>query len=447
MKLRLSKFIKLTPSRVLSGGFALIICLGTFLLYLPISLKSGNTISFIDALFTATSALCVTGLIVVDTGTHFSVFGQIILLLLIQAGGVGFMTVATWFAIALKKQVSLSDRLILTETLNQNTMEGIVRLIRKVLIYSLTIESIAAVLFLIRWSQEMPLGKAVYFSIFHSVSIFNNAGFELMGGFTNLTPYIDDYFINIVSMALVLLGGIGFIVISDIMDFPKTRKLSIHSKVVLVTTAILTAISAVCIFIFEYANTNTLGNHSWTTKIVASLFQSITLRSAGVNTIDIANLHEATQFLMIIMMFIGAAPGSTGGGIKLTTFAVLVGALLSMIRGKEDVVMFRHRLPQKDIYKAVTLTVIAVFIVVTFTMILSVLQGQDFLMILFETASAFGTVGLSMGLTQHLTFTGKIIIILLMFTGRIGLLTLAFSLLPKHKKDLYRYPEGKITIG
>jgi trk system potassium uptake protein TrkH len=327
-------------------------------------------------------------------------------------------------------------------------MEGIVRLIRKVLIYSITIESLASLMFYLRWSQEMPSGKAMYFSIFHSVSIFNNAGFELMGGFTNLTPYVNDWFINLVSMALVLLGGIGFIVISDLMDYPKTRRLSLHSKVVLVMTAVLTTISAICIFIFEYANMDTLGAHHWTTKVLASLFQSISLRSAGVNTIDIGSLREATQFLMIIMMFIGAAPGSTGGGIKLTTFAVLIGALLSMIRGKEDVVIFRHRLPQKDIYRAVTLTVIAVFIVVTFTMILSVLQrNDDFLVILFETASAFGTVGLSMGLTQHLGLTGKIIIILLMFIGRIGLLTLAFSLLPKNKKELYRYPEGKIIIG
>ncbi|WP_181956632.1 TrkH family potassium uptake protein [Paenibacillus piri] len=440
----LSKFIKLTPSRVLAGGFALIIGIGTLLLMLPISVQAGIRLSFIDALFTATSATCVTGLTVVNTGMHFSIFGQIILLVLVQAGGVGFMTVATWFALALKKQVSLSDRLILSETLNQTTMEGIVRLIRKVLLYSITIEGVATILYTIRWAQEMPLGRALYFAVFHSVSIFNNAGFELVGGFS---PFVGDTFINLVSMLLILLGGIGFIVISDLLDYPKTKRLSIHTKVVLATTAILTLISAVCIFVFEYTNMRTLGGEHWTTQILASLFQAITLRSAGINTVDIGSLREATQFLMIIMMFIGAAPGSTGGGIKLTTFAVLVGALFSMIRGKEQVVMFRHRLPEKDIYKAVTLTVISVFIVVGFTMLLSVIQRQDLLMILFEIASAFGTVGLSMGLTEDLTFSGKIIIIILMFVGRIGLLTLAFAVQPKQKKELFRYPEGKIIIG
>ncbi|TDF98362.1 Trk family potassium uptake protein [Paenibacillus piri] len=411
---------------------------------LPISVQAGIRLSFIDALFTATSATCVTGLTVVNTGMHFSIFGQIILLVLVQAGGVGFMTVATWFALALKKQVSLSDRLILSETLNQTTMEGIVRLIRKVLLYSITIEGVATILYTIRWAQEMPLGRALYFAVFHSVSIFNNAGFELVGGFS---PFVGDTFINLVSMLLILLGGIGFIVISDLLDYPKTKRLSIHTKVVLATTAILTLISAVCIFVFEYTNMRTLGGEHWTTQILASLFQAITLRSAGINTVDIGSLREATQFLMIIMMFIGAAPGSTGGGIKLTTFAVLVGALFSMIRGKEQVVMFRHRLPEKDIYKAVTLTVISVFIVVGFTMLLSVIQRQDLLMILFEIASAFGTVGLSMGLTEDLTFSGKIIIIILMFVGRIGLLTLAFAVQPKQKKELFRYPEGKIIIG
>jgi trk system potassium uptake protein TrkH len=347
----------------------------------------------------------------------------------------------------LKKRVSLQERLILKESLNQINMDGIVRLIVRVFIYSVTIEGTAALYFIMRWSKEMPLGKAVYFGIFHSVSIFNNAGFELFGGFRSLTPFVNDYGINIVSILLIVLGGIGFIVISDLLEYPKTRKLSLHSKVVLSATGILTLVAAVGILIFEFTNPRTLGALGWDSKILASVFQSVTLRSAGVNTVDIAELRGATQFLMIIMMFIGAAPGSTGGGIKLTTFAVLVAALVTMIRGKEDVVLFRYRMSGSDVYKAITLALIGVFMLVSTTMLLSVFQNNDFMMIMFEAASAFGTVGLSMGLTGELTFASKLIIIFMMYVGRIGLVTLAFALQPKPKKELYRHPEGKIIIG
>ncbi|MGF9913599.1 TrkH family potassium uptake protein [Paenibacillus ehimensis] len=442
-----AKFIKVTPPRVLAGGFALIIIIGSLLLTLPVASADGQSMRYIDALFTATSATCVTGLIVVDTGVHFSLFGQIVLLLMVQLGGLGFMTMATWFTLALKRRVSLRDRLLLKESMNQDNIDGIVRLIIRVFLYSMTIEGAAALYFMLRWSQEMPLGKAAYFGVFHAVSIFNNAGFELFGGFRSLTPYVNDLGINLVSMMLIFFGGIGFVVISELIEFPKKRKLSLHSKVVLSTNGILVLTGAVLILIFEFTNAKTLGSMSWDTKIVASFFQSMTLRSAGVNTLDIAELRTATQFLMIVMMFIGAAPGSTGGGIRLTTFAILVGAFVAMLRGKEDVVLFRHRLPAKDIYKAVTFTLTAVFFLAFATMLLSTFQDQDFLKILFETTSAFGTVGLSMGLTADLTFAGKILMICVMFIGRVGLVTLAFALQPNPKKELYRYPEGKIIIG
>lgn len=442
-----SRFIKLTPPRVLAGGFALIIIIGSFLLNLPAASADGQSMRYIDALFTATSATCVTGLIIVDTGVHFSLFGQIVLLMMVQLGGLGFMTMATWFTLALKRRVSLRDRLLLKESMNHANIDGIVRLIIRVFLYSITIEGIAALYFMLRWSQEMPLGKAAYFGLFHAVSIFNNAGFELFGGFRSLTPYVHDLGINLVSMMLIFFGGIGFVVISELIEFPKTRKLSLHSKVVLSTNGILVLSGAVLILIFEFTNAKTLGSMPWDTKIVASFFQSMTLRSAGVNTLDIAELRTATQFLMIVMMFIGAAPGSTGGGIRLTTFAILIGAFVAMLRGKEDVVLFRHRLPAKDIYKAVTFTLTAVFFLAFATMLLSTLQDQDFLKILFETTSAFGTVGLSMGLTADLTFAGKIVMICVMFIGRVGLVTLAFALQPNPKKELYRYPEGKIIIG
>ncbi|SDD00671.1 trk system potassium uptake protein TrkH [Paenibacillus sp. UNCCL117] len=444
---RLFKGFKVTPPRVFALGFALIIAIGTLLLSLPAAAQSGRHTPFIDALFTATSATCVTGLAIVDTGTFYSTFGQLVILALIQLGGLGFMTTVTWFAIALRKRISLRDRIILKESLNLSGIEGVVRLILKVLLYSATIEGVAALYFSYRWSFEMPLPQAIYYGVFHAISIFNNAGFELLGGSRNLTPYVEDWGINVVSMLLILLGSIGFIVLAELVDYRHSRKLSLHSKVVLSATAVLTLVGALLIFIFEFTNTRTLGALEWDGRLLASLFQSISLRSAGVNTVDISQLRSATMFLMIIMMFIGAAPNSTGGGIKLTTFVILVGALLAMIRGKEDVVLFRHRIAKSDIYKATTFCFIGLFCVVASTMALSAVQQQDFLIILFEAVSAFGTVGLSAGLTTELTTGGKVIIIIMMYIGRVGIVTLAYALQPNPKKEPFRYPEGKLTIG
>lgn len=441
------KKIKLTPPRVLAGGFAMIIAIGTLLLRLPVAAANGKALPLIDAIFTAASATCVTGLAVVDTGTRFSTFGQIVLLAMVQLGGIGFMTMATWFALALKRRVSLQDRLVLMESMNHSNMDSLLGLIVRVFLYSVSIEGVAALFFAIRWSVDMPVGRAVYFGIFHAVSIFNNAGFELIGDNRGLTPFVSDYGINIVTILLILLGGIGFIVMSDLMAYRRTRRLSLHTKVVLFMTTVLTVLGAVGIYIFEYTNANSMSPLAWDTKMLASLFHSVSLRSAGVSTLDVGEMRSATQFLMIVLMFIGAAPGSTGGGIKMTTFAILAGALIATVRGKEDVVLLRHRICKGDVYKAITLTLIGVFLLVIAVMLLSLLQEASFLSILFEAASAFGTVGLSMGLTSSLTIPGKIIVVTMMFIGRIGLLTLAFALQSKPQKELYRYPEGKIIIG
>ncbi|WP_410996208.1 TrkH family potassium uptake protein [Paenibacillus sp. TH7-28] len=443
----LFKKISFSPPQILVLGFALIILLGSLLLMLPISSTTGETLPFVDALFTATSATCVTGLVVRDTGTYFSTFGQVVIMLLIQVGGLGFMTMATLFSLVLKRKISLKDRLILQEAMNQNTMEGIVRLIRKVLMYSLVIESCAALLFAIRWAFDMPLGRALYFGVFHAVSMFNNAGFDLFGGYRSLTMYVADPIVNFVAMFLIVSGGIGFIVMSDIMDFRRRRKLSLHSKVVLSMTAALIVVGALVIFIFEFTNSRTLAPLGWGGKFWASLFQSVTPRTAGANTLDIGALRQASQFFIIILMFIGASPSSTGGGIKTTTFTILVGAVFSMIRGRSDLVLFRYRMAQERIFKAVTITMLALFLVVAVAMVLSTTEDASFLSILFETTSAFGTVGLSMGLTGKLTVIGKIIISFTMFAGRLGLLTLAYALGPKKGKELYRHPEGKMIIG
>jgi trk system potassium uptake protein TrkH len=451
MKKRLFKLLQLTPPQVLVLGFAAIIFIGTFLLMLPIASNDGRPLQFIDAFFTATSATCVTGLIVVDTGLHFSIFGQIVIILLIQIGGLGFMSMATLIAFLLRKRITLKERLLLQEALNQGSMEGIVRLIRKVLLYALTIEGIGAALFTIRWSIDMSFPKALYLGIWQAISFFNNAGFDLFGPitgpFSSLTSYADDFLTNLVSMALIILGGIGFIVMSDLMDYHKTKRLSLHSKIVISMTSFLIIFGAVVIFIFEYTNIRTLGSLEYGGKILASFFQSVTPRTAGANTLDLASLRQATQFFIIILMFIGASPGSTGGGIKTTTFTILIGAMIAMIRGKEDIVFFRYRLAKDRILKAITLTMIALFLVIFVSMVLSTTESAPFLKILFEVTSAFGTVGLSMGLTPDLTHLGKVMISLTMFAGRLGPITLAYALQPKKEKELFRYPEGKITIG
>jgi trk system potassium uptake protein TrkH len=451
MKKKSFHFLQLKPPQILVLGFAAIILLGACLLMLPIASADGTSLHFINALFTATSATCVTGLVVVDTGTHFTMFGQIVIVLLIQIGGLGFMSMATLIAFVIKKRITLKERLVLQEALNQGSMEGIVRLFRKVLLYSLTIEGVAAVFFTIRWSVDLGFPKALYYGIWHAISFFNNAGFDLFGSvtgpFSSLTSYANDFTTNVVTMAIIILGGIGFIVMSDLLEYKSKKKLSLHSKVVLSMTAFLILFGAIVIFIFEYTNTRTLGTLHFGGKVLASFFQSVTPRTAGANTLDIGGLRQATQFFIIILMFIGASPGSTGGGIKTTTFTILIGAMIAMIRGKEDIVFFRFRLEKDRILKAITLTMIALFLVIFVSMVLSTTESAAFLKILFEVTSAFGTVGLSMGLTPHLTLFGKIMISLTMFAGRLGPITLAYALQPKQEKELYRHPEGKITIG
>ncbi|MEX2462359.1 MAG: TrkH family potassium uptake protein [Paenibacillaceae bacterium] len=442
---------KLSPPQVLVLGFAAIILIGTFLLMLPIASTNGRLLPFINALFTATSATCVTGLVVVDTGTHFTTFGQVVIICLIQIGGLGFMSMATLIAFVLRKRISLKERLLLKEALNQENIEGIVRLFRKVLFYSLSIQGIAAIFFTIRWSFDLGFSKALYFGIWHAISFFNNAGFDLFGGvtgpFSSLTGYANDFTTNFVTMALIILGGIGFVVLSDLIQFKKVKRLSLHSKVVLSMTSFLILFGTIVIFIFEFTNAHTLGSLQFDGKILASFFQSITPRTAGANTVDLVSMRQATQFFLIILMFIGASPGSTGGGIKTTTFAILIGAIFAMIRGKEDIVFFRFRLAKERILKAITLTMIALFLVIFVSMVLSTTEDAAFLRILFEVTSAFGTVGLTMGLTPDLTTFGKIMICLTMFAGRLGPITLVYALQPKQEKELYRYTEGKITIG
>lgn len=445
LPLKLQFYIaRLSPQQVLVIGFVLLIGTGTLLLSLPLAVANGQTLGLLDAWFTATSAASVTGLVVVDTGQTFSLFGQIVLLLLIQAGGIGFMTMTTMIALFLGRRISYKDRLVLKESLNHHNADGIIRLIRKVLLYSLVIEAVGTLLFAARLFDDMPIGQALYYGMFHAVSIFNNAGFDLFGGWT---AYAGDFYFNFISIILIFLGSVGFIVLSDLIDYPKLRRLSLHSRVVLVFSFGLIGLGAVLIFIFEFTNEASTGALHTGEKALAALFHSVSLRSAGTSTVPIESMRQATHFLMVILMFIGAAPGSTGGGIKVTTFAIMIAAFWAMIRGREDVVLFRSRIAKDLVYKAIAVTFVALFVILAATLALSFSENQPFLPVLYEAVSAFGTVGFSAGLTTELSGFGKSMLIALMFAGRLGPFTLALALQAKANKEKFRYPEGKIILG
>jgi trk system potassium uptake protein TrkH len=438
----------LDAPKILVLGFALIILLGALLLTMPVSTTNGQGLSFLNALFTATSATCVTGLVVVDTGTTFSIFGQLVILFMIQVGGLGFMTFATLFALLLGKRISLKERILLQESLNNLSMEGVVRLARRILIFTGVIEFVGAFILSIRFSFDMPLGKAIYYGIFHSISNFNNAGFDIIGHFQSLTGYVDDPTVVLTICALITLGGIGFIVMNELFEFRKSKRLSLHTKVVLVTSFFLLIVGTIGIFIFEFSNEKTLKPLTYSGKILGSLFQSIAARTDGANTLNLSDMTQSSLLLTIFLMFVGASPGSTGGGIKTTTFATLLGAVWSQIRGKEDVIFYRQRIGYETIYKALTVTLSALFLVMTITMLLTITeQGKDFLALLFEATSAFGTVGLSMGLSPELSHFGKGLITFTMFAGRVGPLTIAFAVTMRRNPDAFRYPKGKIMIG
>lgn len=438
----------LSPPKILVLGFAIIIFIGACLLTLPIATEDGNGLPFLNALFTATSATCVTGLIVVDTGDTFTMFGEIVILALIQIGGLGFMTFATLFFLLLGKKISLKERLLLKEAFNNISMAGLVKLVKRILLFTALIELIGGLILSIRFSFDMPIGKAIYFGFFHSISNFNNAGFDLMGGFQGLTAYVADPFVVLTICALITIGGLGFIVMNELYEYRETKRLSVHSKIVLSATVILTVGSTLLIFLFEYTNSKTIGDLTGMGKILGSFYQAVTPRTAGSNTLPIGDLTHSTLFLTILLMFIGAGSGSTAGGIKITTFAVLAATLWAQIRGKEDVVLFRRRIVIETILKALTVAMCGMVIVVFVTIFLSITeQKHSFMMYLFEATSAFGTVGLSMGLTPELTPAGRILIILTMFAGRLGPLTIAFAITKRRKPEAFHHPKGNIMIG
>jgi trk system potassium uptake protein len=447
----LTPTIKLTPSRVLVIGFAAVIVVGALLLTLPIASKNGHALRFLDALFTATSAVCVTGLVVVDTGTYFTGFGQSVIISLIQVGGLGFMTISTLAAILLGKRIGLKERILIQESFNQITLAGLVRLIRNVAITTLAFEFIGGLILSLRLLVDFPADRAFAFGFFHAVSAFCNAGFDLFGQvfgpYTSITHYAGDWTVTLTIGGLIVFGGLGFPVILELFKYRQTKKLSLHSKLALRITVILIVVGTVMIFLIELTNGKTIGGLDYTGKFLGALFQSITPRTAGYNSLDTAQLRVGTWFIMIILMFIGASPSSTGGGIKTTTFGVLAATVGASIKGKEDVEMFERRIPQDLVNKAITITTIALAWVSIVTLVMSLVEPFVFIRLFFEVMSAFGTVGLTTGITPNLTDISRSLLIITMFLGRVGPLTVMVALSKVNQPTAVRFIEERVMIG
>lgn len=441
MKYNYSK--EISPQRFLILLFGGLILSGTVLLKLPVA--TTTPISWMDALFTATSAATVTGLTVFDTASTFTQFGEFVILVLIQLGGIGLMTFAMTLLVVLGRRIGFKERILMQEALNQDHTGGIVRLIKDIFFISLVIESIGAILLAIRWIPEYGFSDGLWYSIFHSVSAFNNAGFSLFSD--NLMSYANDPLIIFTISALILLGGLGFIVILDVWRKKRFKKFTLHSKITIVGTAILVVVPAIIFFILEFNNPNTLGGMDSTfDQMLAAFFQSVTCRTAGFNSIDISQMTEASQFFSMSLMFIGAGSASTAGGIKITSFVVIILAVWMVIRGKNNIVIWNRRISEKILIRALSIVVISAMLVFGVTMLLCITESADFLAILFEVISAFGTVGLSMGITASLTTFGKMLITMTMFFGKVGPLTFLISL-SKKDEDLINYPDEGVITG
>lgn len=443
------KYKQLNPAQILVLGFVFIILIGAVLLSTPFVTQTGETTGFLKALFTSTSAVCVTGLVVVDTGTHWNVTGQIIILVLIQIGGLGIMTMATSVAFIIGRKISLKSRLIMQEALNQFTISGVVKLTQYIIITTLIIEGIGAFFLAMNFIPDYGVKKGIFFGIFHSVSAFCNAGFDIIGGGRSLTQYTENLSVNFIVMTLIILGGLGFTVIIDVLKNRSYKKLSLHSKIVIVMMVILIVVGFLLFLLMEFNNPNTMKDLSLKGKLTASLFQSVTTRTAGFNSIPLDQMYDSSKLLTVVLMFIGGAPGSTAGGMKTTTIALVILLIVSAVKGRNDVEFSKRRISNDNVNRALTVVGVGVSLGFLVVFLLTITEkGTSFLTLLFEAISALGTVGLSLGYTPSLSPMGQVIIIVTMFAGRVGALTIVFALADKQKnKALIRYPESKVSVG
>jgi len=452
-----TRILQAHPAILVLASFLLAISVGALMLKLPISTKIGY-IPWVDALFTATSAVCVTGLVVVDTGSHFTVFGQCVILALIQIGGLGVMTVSVILFRWIGRSVSFRQRMVMQDLFAHTPREDIFSLVRSIFLFTLSAETIGAVFLTIHWSQEFPLLRAVYTAVFHSVSAFCNAGFALFAD--SMVHWSDSFFLNVTVCSLIVVGGLGFPVLYDLRSWftrrrEKQVRLSIQTKTVLLTTVILIASGALMFALLEGQALKK--SESFPHQILVPVFQSITCRTAGFNTVDISSLRDATLAMIIFLMFFGASPGSCGGGVKTTTLALLTAFTLSRMKKGRRVNIFKKSIPNATVTRSVSLTLVSIGIigVVLFLMLVSdsasghaiVSQQRVFLAYFFETVSAFGTVGLSMGVTPELNMWGKCLIILMMIIGRVGVLTFSYIIVGTGTTNGVEYSEENLMIG
>lgn len=450
-RIRCGKRHAVRPGRVIILGFLAVILLGALLLHLPISARSGEYTPFVDCLFTATSATCVTGLVVVDTYQHWTVFGQIVILCLIQIGGLGIMTAASLISFFMRRTITVRERLELSASLSVSDIAGIVRLTKGVLLFTIAVEAVGGAVLAYRFIPQFGFWSGLGKGIFHSVSAFCNAGFDLMGEtekYANLSAYTADPLINMVAVLLVVMGGLGFLVWRDLAYKRKWSKLTVHTRVVIVTTVVLIASGAVMFFCLEYQNPGTMAGMPLHERIMASVFQSVTCRTAGFNTIDQGALTGTSVMVACMLMFIGGSPGSTAGGIKTASAAVLVLAAWNALRGKRQITVFRRRIDNRIILNALALGMVGALLSITGVLILCAADNVSVGDALFETISAFSTTGLSRNLTPTLGNVSKIWLILEMYLGRIGILTLGVAVLMRRAVEpKIRYPEGQIIVG
>lgn len=449
------KRFTLSTTHLIMLSFLFAIFIGSILLVLPISSADGISVSYIDALFTATTATCVTGLVTLPTVTAWSTFGQVVILCLIQLGGLGVVTVMSGFMIALHKKMGIADRLLIQEAFNLNTLSGLIRFVKKVIGATFLVEGVGALLYMTVFVPEYGL-RGIWISIFNSISAFCNAGLDIISE-NSLCEYATNPIINIVTSALIIIGGIGYIIWWDVIRVLQLRKkqgkkcvqkLSLHSKIALWMTAFLIISGTLAFFIFEYNNELTIGNHSLFDKLQISFFQSVTTRTAGFATIPQQNLTSASAFISLVLMFIGGSPVGTAGGIKTVTAAVLLLTALAMVQNKNEITAFNRSLSQKAVKKAIAVFCMSFIIMFISTVLLSAVSDAPALDVLYETVSATATVGLTRNLTPTLNLWGKIIIIITMYLGRIGPISLAVALnMKKSSQNIVKTPTEEISVG
>ncbi len=440
---------QLSQTQFIAYGFLVMILAGTLLLMLPISSRAGESQGFLDCLFTAVSASCVTGLVIADTWSNWTVFGQLVILTMLQIGGLGFITIGVFISIILRRKIGLKERGLMQESVNTLQISGVVKLARKIIFGTALIEGIGAVLLSARFIPRFGVVRGIYYGIFHSISAFCNAGFDLMGcdtPYMSLVGYSGDWLVNFVIMSLIVIGGLGFIVWDDLSRKGfHFRSYMLHTKIVVLTTLALIFGGALLIGISE--RDNLMADMGMGERILTSLFASVTARTAGFNTIDIASMRPASKLLTIFLMFIGGSPGSTAGGVKTTTVIVLLLYLGSTIKRTHGVNIFGRRLEEDSIMRASCICTINLVLALTVATVILMMQNLDAMDVLLETFSAIGTVGMSSGITRELSAFSRVMIILLMYCGRIGSLSFALTFTQNMKLAKVRLPEEKITIG